>query len=116
VRIAPKAFKRTKEHIRKFGRIEAIGDIPSAKALQRRCRVMSTKRRKVLSPAARCPGLTSDLTDLVHKLIKDLFDPYRPELHYMRGSRPKMATETDAQRGVRELDREANINRQELHL
>ena len=50
---------------------------------------MSRKRCKVLSSAARCPGLTSGLTDLVHKLIRDLFDPYRPEMHYMRGPGPK---------------------------
>jgi hypothetical protein len=30
-------------------------------------------------------NLTSDLTDLVHNLVKGLCDPYRPELHYMRG-------------------------------
>jgi hypothetical protein len=48
-------------------------------------------RKTARSFAARCeaPGLASGLTDLVHKLIKDLFDPYRPELHYMRGPGPK---------------------------
>ena len=30
-----------------------------------------------------------DLTDLVHGLVKSLIDPYRPELHYMRGPGPK---------------------------
>jgi hypothetical protein len=29
------------------------------------------------------------LVDLWQRLAKDLFDPYRPELHYMRGPGPK---------------------------
>lgn len=29
------------------------------------------------------------LADLWRALAKDLFDPYRPELHYMRGPGPK---------------------------
>ena len=29
------------------------------------------------------------LADLGRTLIRDLFDPYRPELHYMRGPGPK---------------------------
>jgi hypothetical protein len=33
--------------------------------------------------------LTSDLVDLVHNLVEGLCDPYRPELHYMRGPGPK---------------------------
>jgi hypothetical protein len=36
--------------------------------------------------------LASDLADLVHALVKGLFDPYRPEHHYMRGSGPKQQT------------------------
>jgi len=30
-----------------------------------------------------------DLADLARNLVKDLFDTYRPELHYMRGPGPK---------------------------
>ncbi len=33
-------------------------------------------------------GLGSDVADAV-KTLKTLFDPYRPELHYMRGPGPK---------------------------
>ena len=33
-------------------------------------------------------GFASDLADLV-RILKALFDPYRPELHYMRGPGPK---------------------------
>ena len=33
-------------------------------------------------------GLGRAATEL-HKVLKGLFDPYRPELHYMRGPGPK---------------------------
>jgi hypothetical protein len=33
-------------------------------------------------------GLAGDLADLLRN-VKALFDPYRPELHYMRGPGPK---------------------------
>ncbi|HEV3373617.1 MAG TPA: hypothetical protein VG145_13805 [Xanthobacteraceae bacterium] len=32
--------------------------------------------------------LASELADIL-RLVKSLFDPYRPELHYMRGPGPK---------------------------
>ena len=44
--------------------------------------IVVAARRKTLD-------LTSDLTDLVHNLVKGLCEPYRPELHYMRGRGPK---------------------------
>ena len=31
----------------------------------------------------------SRLADAWRRLMKELFDPYRPELHYMRGPGPK---------------------------
>jgi hypothetical protein len=34
------------------------------------------------------PGLAAEFADVV-RLFKSLFDPYRPELHYMRGPGPK---------------------------
>ncbi len=33
------------------------------------------------------PGLAADLADLL-RTVKTLFDPYRPELYYMRGPGP----------------------------
>jgi hypothetical protein len=33
-------------------------------------------------------GLASELADVL-RLVRSLFDPYRPELHYMRGPGPK---------------------------
>ncbi len=35
------------------------------------------------------PGLAADLGGLFRDLAKALFDPYRPELHYMRGPGPR---------------------------
>ena len=36
-------------------------------------------------PARRLGGAVNEL----RKLLKGMFDPYRPELHYMRGPGPK---------------------------
>jgi hypothetical protein len=47
-----------------------------------RATARQTDRRKA-------PGLAADLADLFHTLVKAAFDPYRPELHYMRGPGPK---------------------------
>jgi hypothetical protein len=35
------------------------------------------------------PKFLADLANLVQGLARDLVDPYRPELHYMRGPGPK---------------------------
>ena len=37
----------------------------------------------------KAPGLAADIADLFHTLVKAVLDPYRPELHYMRGPGPK---------------------------
>jgi len=37
------------------------------------------------------PELALDIVELFQSLAKALFDPYRPELHYMRGPRAQMA-------------------------
>jgi len=50
---------------------------------------MGTKTVRSLAARRDAPHLASDLGDLVHVLVKGLFDPYRPELHYMRGPGPK---------------------------
>jgi hypothetical protein len=47
-----------------------------------RATVRQTDRRKA-------PGLAADIADLFQTLIKAVLDPYRPELHYMRGPGPK---------------------------
>ena len=40
-------------------------------------------------------GQTFNLADLVQGLARSLFDPYRPELHYMRGPGPKWHAKHD---------------------
>jgi hypothetical protein len=49
--------------------------------------------------AARHNSLGADLADLVHDLARRLFDPYRPELHYMRGPGPKWHAKHDPAAG-----------------
>jgi hypothetical protein len=58
---------------------------------------MATARKALLTSAAgRRPtdGFAGDLVDLF-RIIKALFDPYRPELHYMRGPGPKWHAKHD---------------------
>ncbi|MBV8286285.1 MAG: hypothetical protein JOZ35_05125, partial [Hyphomicrobiales bacterium] len=33
-------------------------------------------------------GVFADLAEFAHSLARSLFDPYRPELYYMRGPGP----------------------------
>jgi hypothetical protein len=41
------------------------------------------------------PGMLADLSEVGQKLARSLFDPYRPELHYMRGPGPKWHAKHD---------------------
>jgi hypothetical protein len=51
---------------------------------------MTTARATTRTFTAReAPGLTADIADLFGNLVKALLDPYRPELHYMRGPGPR---------------------------
>src|SRR5262249_20249298 len=52
-------------------------------------KVMARETVRGFAARRETPGLTFDLADLARNLIKDLFDTYRPELHYMRGPGPK---------------------------
>ena len=38
---------------------------------------------RMLAARRQAPALRADIADLLHNLAKALFDPYRPELHYM---------------------------------
>jgi hypothetical protein len=49
---------------------------------------MATARRAVQVDGRATPALAAELADILRQ-IKSLFDPYRPELHYMRGPGPK---------------------------
>jgi hypothetical protein len=42
-----------------------------------------------MSGTRRYRNLRTTLADMWRTLAKDLFHPYRPELHYMRGPGPK---------------------------
>jgi hypothetical protein len=50
---------------------------------------------RMLAARRQAPGLAADITDLFRALAKALFDPYRPELHYMRGPGPKWHAKHD---------------------
>ena len=52
--------------------------------------------RAIAAPTARWSGFArrttetvSDFAGVVHNLVLDIRDSYRPELHYMRGPGPK---------------------------
>lgn len=45
------------------------------------------KASKALPKIRRAPALATDMADLVRG-FRNLFGPYRPELHYMRGPGP----------------------------
>ena len=45
--------------------------------------------RRLSSFARKSAGSVSDFASVVHNLILDVHDSYRPEVHYMRGSGPK---------------------------
>jgi hypothetical protein len=49
---------------------------------------MAAARNTVQAGTRMAKAPASELADIV-RLIKSLLDPYRPELHYMRGPGPK---------------------------
>jgi len=49
---------------------------------------MTTARKAVQVCARAMPALAAELADILRQ-FKSLFDPYRPELYYMRGPGPK---------------------------
>jgi hypothetical protein len=59
--------------------------------------VMASKRKisRTASPRRDAPGLTADFAEFFHNLARTLFDPYRPEQHYMRGPGPKWHAKHD---------------------
>ena len=40
-------------------------------------------------------GIFADFAEFAHSLARSLFDPYRPELYYMRGPGPKWHAKHD---------------------
>ena len=55
---------------------------------------MATARKAVQIGARATPALAAEFADVLRQ-IKSLFDPYRPELHYMRGPGPKWRAKHD---------------------
>jgi hypothetical protein len=50
---------------------------------------MSEVTHKAQSKRRPAPRLGRTIIEMVHDFARDFFDPYRPELHYMRGPGPK---------------------------
>jgi hypothetical protein len=50
---------------------------------------------KLRSNRCKATGMLADVAELVQDLARGLFDPYRPELHYMRGPGPKWHAKYD---------------------
>jgi hypothetical protein len=53
--------------------------------------------RKTVGRSTRgeAPKFLADFANLLQGLLRDLSDPYRPELHYMRGPGPKWHAKHD---------------------
>jgi hypothetical protein len=47
--------------------------------------------RATAASCRRRAGLVAELSTFWHDLIRTMFDPYRPERHYMRGPGPACA-------------------------
>jgi hypothetical protein len=54
----------------------------------------ATSRQAIRSGGRTTPVMAAEFADLL-RLIKSLLDPYRPELHYMRGPGPKWHAKHD---------------------
>jgi hypothetical protein len=50
---------------------------------------MARKARTETTFAGAQASLADSTLALLRQVVRDLFDPYRPELHYMRGPGPK---------------------------
>jgi hypothetical protein len=56
---------------------------------------MTTTRTVRTFAGHKAPSLAADIADLFRTLANALLDPYRPELHYMRGPGPKWQAKYD---------------------
>jgi hypothetical protein len=54
------------------------------------------KKTIARSTRGEAPSFHAGFADLLHGLLRDLLDPYRPELHYMRGPGPKWHAKHDS--------------------
>jgi hypothetical protein len=58
--------------------------------------------RRYISIERGGPALAADLAEVV-RVFRALFDPYRPELHYMRGPGPKCRAKEAAAAAARAI-------------
>jgi len=56
---------------------------------------MARNRDQMFAARRQAPGLIADIADLARTLARAVFDPYRPELHYMRGPGPRWHAKHD---------------------
>jgi hypothetical protein len=47
------------------------------------------------------PSICAEIGRILHGMIRDFFDPYRPEQHYMRGPGPKWRKKHQADAAAR---------------
>ena len=55
-----------------------------------------TRPSAASAESVRQPGMLREIADFFRDFIVAAFDPYRPELHYMRGPGPACAAKRDA--------------------
>jgi hypothetical protein len=64
---------------------------------------MATNRTAAALAALPVPHLVTTIVELLRDLWRDLFDPYRPEQHYMRGPGPAWQAKHAAATGRRPI-------------
>ncbi len=55
----------------------------------------ATKADRASTTRRNASGLMAEFAGLIRNIAQALFDPYRPELHYMRGRGPKWHAKHD---------------------
>jgi hypothetical protein len=79
------------------GTLQGIQDGAKRGAGQTQSRPEGVMGKTTRSGAAHrmASGVLADLAEFAHSLARSLFDPYRPELYYMRGPGPKWHAKHD---------------------
>jgi hypothetical protein len=85
------AFNKFGATISGKGALQRIKAERSGEPVRRKSRPEGVMEKTTRSGAAHrmASGILADLTEFAHGLARSLFDPYRPELYYMRGPGPK---------------------------
>ena len=73
-----------------FARLRTTLDVPVVdRNLEMSTITLSVSHRSTAALAMWPAGALRNATERWHRLMQQLCDPYRPELHYMRGPGPK---------------------------